>query len=230
MLDFTSFRIETATLELRFAPSFLIWDRSGAVWTEIVSLFPELHYSTVQPNQQVFESRSLRVMIELEALRVVCRGSDADKRVAEVSELILKLAAERFRIPAFTRLGFRDVRAQTFDSKEQAVSASERFLPSALSANLLPDAKTHQFQCGIRQETEAYGLSTSLRVEEREVKVALPWELMNYFPKMPPKEIVLVLDSDYYTVGMTEMASLNIEEWGRQASRTAKRYWNGVLG
>jgi len=230
MLDFNSFKTDTATIELRFAPSFLMWDRSGALWTEIQSRFPELKYSNVQPSQQVFESKTLRVMLELESLRVITRGQGADKRVADVSEAIFRLASDKYKISTFTRLGFRDLRSQIFESKEDALSASKPFLPSAMAANLLPDAKIQHFQCAIRQEADNYGLNTSLRVEEREVKVAFPWEVAEYFPTMPPKETVIVLDSDYYTIGTTERDSLNLEEWGKQASRTAKRYWNSVLG
>ena len=43
------------------------------------------------------------------------------------------------------------------------------------------------------------------------------------------KEHVVLIDSDYYTVGAVERDSLNLLEWSRQAERAIKKFWKGVL-
>jgi hypothetical protein len=229
MFDFSKSEIETITIEARFDPAFALWDRSGDIWAEIQSQFPELKIQAAAPSQVVFESPNTRAALEIEAFRVSCRGTIAEKLVAQISQRMLEVCSERLNIAVFKRVGLRELRICHSEEKEEAVSAVSPFLSAVLTEGAQPDIKTVALNWGMRQESETSGLFASLRTEEREITLNVPWEVRHLVPNKLSKIQLVVLDSDYYTIGTIRREALNFEEWSSQASRAIKRYWKRVL-
>jgi hypothetical protein len=229
MLDHEESKIDTITIELRYDPAFGIWDRAGEIWKRVQAQFPELRFQNAMPLQQIFESADARAMVELEAFRVICRGPDADKKTSEIAQALLNVCSDQLRIAIFTRIGLREVKKHSFASIEEAFSAVNSLLPAALVGKFLTDSTPLGFSFGLRQENKANGLLTSIRTEERERKLAFPWELRDLMSSDPPKEYLAIFDSDYYTIGATKRDALDIEEWARQGMRAIKKYWKSAL-
>ncbi|MGD0787116.1 MAG: hypothetical protein ABR898_03960 [Terracidiphilus sp.] len=229
MLDFSDCQVESITIEARYEPEFALWDRAGAVWTEVQAQFPELRVQAAGPSQVVFESLDTRAVIELEAFRASCRGADAERLVAEVSQRMLQVCSDRLKLAVFKRIGLREIRTRSFASTEAAISAVCSLLPQQIAEGLLVGSKFQAINLGVKQEGETSGLSAAVRAEDREMKLTVPWEVRDRVAGGTPKEHLVLFDSDYYTVGTTRRAALNIEEWAKQATRTIKRYWKGVL-
>jgi hypothetical protein len=148
MIDFSDFQIDTATIELRYDPALLLWDKSGAIWTEVLSYFPELRLQTAAPLQQVFESRQTRAVVELEAFRVISRGVDAEPLVVNVAQRMLQVCTDRLGISVFTRIGYREIRGRKFAESEEAVSTVSSLMPTAFDGKLLPGSRALAFTCG----------------------------------------------------------------------------------
>jgi hypothetical protein len=129
------------------------------------------------------------------------------------------------RLSTFRRAGFRTIRSKEFDSTFEAVAFAG--VGDGLASSVLGEgARRAGFQTADRYEMEGYGLLTSLRVEERETKVNVPWEarpLINFSTK---KKNYLVADADYYTIGTIENESFDVEAWIRQAVRLVRRHWS----
>jgi hypothetical protein len=229
MIDYEDFDVEYITIELRYDPAFMLWDRSGAIWTQLRSQYPELRNQSATPVQQVFETPQTRATVELEKFFVQCRGSDAEEKSAEVAQAMLEACSEHLRLSILTRIGFREIRTHKFDGPEEALAAAGRAAPSQFAGNLLPSNKPLLFTSGMKQEGEKSGLGTYIKGEEREIKLGFPWELAHRFNNEKIKEYVLSLDSDYYTVGMTPRSALDIGEWAKQASRSIRKHWKTVL-
>jgi hypothetical protein len=229
MLDFNESEIESITIEARFDPAYALWDMAGEIWAEVQSQYPELKVQTVGPSQVVFESLDTRAVVELEAFRVSCRGAAAEKLVAEISQKLLQACSDRLKLVVFKRLGFREIRISAFAKQEDAASSVAPLLTTEMKANLLADSKATHFTCGVRQESESSGLSASIRSEDRETKLTIPWEVRNIVSADHPKRHLVIFDSDYYTIGTTRREALNIEDWAHQAERIIKRYWKRAL-
>src|SRR5579863_4355457 len=54
-LSFDDLKLHLIAFEVRFDPSYLMWDRSGAIWNEVVKFLPELKTKQAEPNRTVFE-------------------------------------------------------------------------------------------------------------------------------------------------------------------------------
>ena len=53
-MEFDELKPPTASFEVRFGNTFLVWDRSGMIWSEVVARFPELKLRQPEPNKVVF--------------------------------------------------------------------------------------------------------------------------------------------------------------------------------
>ena len=229
MPDYSDYKIDVMTIEARYDPALAIWDKAGEIWAEVQSQFPELQFQSAMPTQQVFESNDTTAATELEAFRVSCRGVDAEKRVVAVAQKLLQVCSVRLKIAVFTRIGFRDIRSHLYSNMDEANSAVSPLLPEAFTRGLIDKSKYTAITCSVKQESDTSGLRTSIRTEERETKVTIPWVVRDRISADLTKENVVVFDSDYYTIGTTRRESLNIEEWAKQANRTIKRHWKSVL-
>jgi hypothetical protein len=149
--------------------------------------------------------------------------------VAEISQALLQVCSDRLKLAVFTRVGLREIRSHKFVNMDEANSVTTSLLSTAFTGSLIGDSKISSTTCAMKQESRTSGLSVSIRTEERETKVSIPWTVREQITVDPSKECVIVFDSDYYTIGATQRETLDMEEWGKQASRTIKRYWKGVL-
>lgn len=230
MIDFADAQVETVTFEVRYEPALLLWDRAGAAWQDVLRQFPELKSQNANPAQQTFESKDLRAVVELEALRVISRGENAEKRAAEVGQVLMDSCSDRFGISVFNRVGFREIRARKFPNKEQAFDHLKNFVPPSLLSSAIPDSRQTAFVFSTRSEGESTGLLATLRVESRETKIQIPWEFQGKMTDVLPKEHVILFDTDYYTTGATRREALRVEDWMRQANRMANKQWKGLVG
>jgi hypothetical protein len=230
MIEFDEFEIETVTFEVRYDPALMIWDRAGAIWTNVVSQFPELKWHNAAPTQQIFESRDVRAVVELEAMRVVCRGKDAIKRQVEVANAVLKSCSENLGISTFTRIGFREIRIRKVDTLESALIDLGPIVPTPMLSSFIAGSKPKTVVVSVKHEGEASGLTAGLKLDLRELKVTIPWEFKERLSDAFPKELLLTLDSDYFTVGTTRREAFSVEDWAKQANRTIAKHWKGIIG
>jgi hypothetical protein len=233
MREYDDFQTEQVTVELRYPPAVLLWDESGKIWNQILGRFPELKPVTLVPNQQIFESVHLRVSTELEALRVLARGPKAEGRGAEIAQAMLEICLKPMNIWSFSRVGLRVIKSRKFATIHDATADTFAMLPERMTRSLRDNSRVTALNVGYRQETEVAGLIAGLRAEEREIKVNFPWEISSRvsheLAKQFDKENVVIIDSDYYTIGATQAESLNVLEWSRQGERFIKRFWKEVL-
>jgi hypothetical protein len=218
--------LETYTFELRFDHAFLLWDKAGLVWSEMIAFNHSLKLQGVQPNVQTFETDSLRLSLDLQALRVSARGEDAIEEVTGTAEKLLAVASETINLDSFKRAGFRTIRTKEFDSAAEALEFGG-FTQDDNKGVLGEKSRKVGFFNSVRYETDKNGLLSTLKVEEREVGFTAPWESRTRIKLDPTVKLwILQADADYYTIGNIARESFDVETWIRQASKTTRREWS----
>jgi hypothetical protein len=218
--------LELIVFELRYDHAFLMWDNVGAIWSSMVALNPSLRVSGIQPNQQIFESATLQMTLELTQIKVEARGSEALEELSKNAAKFVDLAASKLKLSSFSRAGLRMIRTKEFGSSSEALEFAGHGAHDDTCA-LSPFASKVAFGESSRFETERFGLQFALKVEEREFTFNVPWQASPYLPVPPSKKKwVVVADADYYTVGIIERESLDVETWVRQAWKTIRRQWS----
>ena len=81
---------------------------------------------------------------------------------------MLEACTKYLKLSIISRIGFRDVKTIKFPSNEDAVASLRLLIPERISKTIDDPTKARSFNMGIRRETEAYGLLSSIRAEERE--------------------------------------------------------------
>ena len=220
--------LEFCVFELRYNPSPMIWDAAGAIWTSAIAANPSLAFALAQPNQQVFETDSLQLTLDITTLRVIGRGENALAEVSRNASLLLKIISEKLKLQTFTRAGLRIIRSKVFESSPQALKAAAVSIDEESPA-FGKDARKVGFAKNTRFETDESGLLASLRVEEREFSFTIPWESRPRIgAKLNRKEWVVVSDLDYYTVGKIDREVFDVETWLRQAVKKMEREWSAI--
>lgn len=219
--------LEQCIFELRYNPAYLLWDRVGSIWSAMIAANPSLKASTVQASQQVFETETLKISLELSVLRVSGRGADAVDDVVKNAGRLIKCVCARIKIDSFTRAGFRMIRLKAFERSADAMRFAK--MPNEGVTVLGEGNRKVGVVNSMRYESEKAGIQATLRVEEREVSFQVPWESLPFLPvKRKMNDYVLVLDSDYYTIGTVEQESFDAETWIRQASKTIQAQWSSI--
>jgi hypothetical protein len=217
--------LDHCVFELRYNPAYLLWDRVGSIWSAMIAAHPSLKATTIQANQQIFETESLKLSLDISALRVSGRGPQAVDEVLKNGNSLTKLLCEKVRIDSFKRAGFRMIRLKAFDTPAEAMKFAG--ISNGGLATLGEKNWKVGFVNSVRYENDNAGFQTALRVEERELNFQAPWESLPFLPfKRELKDYVVVLDSDYFTIGIVEQESFDPETWVRQALKTIETHWS----
>ena len=229
MISFDDLENELSTFELRFEPTFMLWDRAGTIWTMILDAVPDLKLSSVLPNQQVFETEDLQLVLELSVLRVNARGEKSLKTLIRSASALTDLATEILKIHSFKRAGFRTIHWREFPSIDTALKYVGDHGPGqsgALGKQAIRKALGHSN----RFESETAGIQSALRVEEREWNFTVPWESRPHLTgvSLSHKKWHVVVDNDYYTIGLVDRESFDVATWVDQAWNAIQAQWRSA--
>lgn len=229
MLTFDDFSIDLLTFELRFDNAYLMWDRVGTYWTRLQATIPDLKLLSVQPNQQTMETKDAQIVLDLGLLRVSTRGPKAFALMTDYSQLVYQTGCDLLELSTFTRVGYRSVRTKVYKDKSLALAEVASFGPKMSCHALGDNAHEVSFNLTGRFENDSSGLNATLKVEQREVKINVPWEALPHLENFTKNETVAYLDADFYTIGTTSRDALSADIWLRQADKLVKRHWIGFF-
>ncbi len=227
MLSFASFDLESVTLEARYHPAYLLWDRSGAIWSNATKRWPGLTRRNAQPNETSF---FLGHQFEFGSLLDRCylierfpRSNLSDFKSA--AEFFVNLVADNLEIEEFTRIGFRLVFTHEFNSLEDA----SMYTSELCRTSSFPQSKTFNIQGKVmfpelifRWEDEKFGVRVSLRCDERKVEISVPSQTKK-LQDQSSNEALSILDVDYYLKTSLTRHKLKVSAWIDQMYHVIRR-------
>jgi hypothetical protein len=227
MSAITDLEVETVSFELRYNTSYLLWDASGAIWSRMVAKYTDLTSIGAAPNQQVFDMETIQLTLEAGLCKVVGRGQDAIDHVIKVAHDFYPIVAQHLSLSSFTRAGFRVINSRAFPNSEEAMAFAHE--TGQVSLNTPKGlGKKAGFIYAERFETETSGLFVNLKVEEKTLNITVPFDGRSLLGSVKSKKTVFVADADYYTIGIIDRESLEVETWIRQATKVIRRYWENL--
>jgi len=233
MLNLSDFKLTQAVLEIRYANAYIIWDRSGKIWTEFSSLWPNLHMLTAQPNEVLFRLENkyeLSVQIDKAHIIELEPTSNLDDFM-ERADKFIKLVIQNLEIINFNRVGFRLVYVKGFPDSLQAAN-------SLISTKMISVPHGKQFNIEGRISFPKYSIvwesdSAAARIALEVVDKKIDFD--------PPPNVEglksahfetheLVYDLDYYIPAKLLPGQLNVKEWLSQTYHLIKRDSKSFLG
>jgi len=227
-LDFTQMTLERASFELRFPVTFLLWDRSGALWTRAKAAEPELKPGHVEPARITFRTGSMEATVETEAARIIANRPERPlKQLSRFGSTLTQLVLEELGVKDITRVGLRLIYFREYPNREQAsaaVQATKRLnVPSerifnTTSAPLFPEVS-------FRYDGRGVGTTVRFRAEARKVDFDPPFEfaILRVLEPVHKEVFGVSFDVDLFTLSPMSAGELNVVEWIDQAVHVVNR-------
>jgi len=217
---------------LRFDESFLLWDRAGALWSEVAAAFPDLKRQHVEPARVVFASIGAPVerelTVEIGRMGFVEYNPDRQlKRFAEAVDRFVEIVKSQLRPDQYQRTGLRTIFRKEFEGPEEA---AEPLLAMGFHQVLVAPEKLFgvpgpsiQPELSLRREDGKNGFAIRLKAETQRIELppipgwpelALPIAKTRHW---------LLLDVDCYIQTAISVDALATEEWILQTVHVIKR-------
>jgi hypothetical protein len=207
----------SASFELRYAPQFTVWDRSGTIWTEMAASYPHLANKQAQPN-----SVAVSLAPHLDALVSIDRAHVGNTMpnnklvtLKEAAGSLTPIIVKHLPIEQFTRTGMRLIFQKEFPRRELASdylhSAVALPLPRGKVMNV--DGRSVDPSYSFRWEGDKLGFHLRLAAVQNQINVDFPPEYAHLTP--PESELTLnrvIVDIDYYSHALVSVDQLKAED------------------
>lgn len=231
-LNLDAFKLFQATFEIRYDEAYLLWDKSGEIWSAVSQEWPNLKINKAEPNNTTLSVDNFQFSATLDKSYVIdLKPTSSLSEFISRTDKFIKIICNALKIKQFNRLGFRLIYVKRYPDKE---SVSKEMLD--LNLFKIPGEKCFKIDGKLSLPKYSYNLeddASAVRVslEARETKVDI--DEHPSIEEMKPLHLIkqeLVYDIDYSTVGKVSIGQLDVKEWLNQIYHLIKRDSNKVLG
>ncbi len=232
-MDLSHFDMQAVSFEVRFEPSFIIYDKAGSIWSGIQGGHPTLKLSHVTPEKVdgVVDDK-FQISIELE--RIAVHGFKPSRNFGEFTEFcseVIDRGVTTLKVGSFDRVGLRVVYRKSCRHKDE---------PSAFLLSLglmkVPDGKHFGISGKVKNphyamkwEDEDFGVQINIRAQERKIKVEPPLGEA-VFEAIDKDLFELDYDIDYYAQRKIGIGQFRTKDWIDNAMRLIRRDSKVFLG
>jgi hypothetical protein len=226
-LEFSQF-----SFELRFAHSFLLWDRAGRIWQETARLLPNVTVPNAVPNKIVMRDGPVDLNVEPNRMCVQLFDRNRLKGIPAVAGEFTQMVSSILELPEFTRVGLRMIYWKVFPTKEAVADEVLKFgflkIPEGRHFGVagLPLYPEITF----RKEEGSKGFSVRIKAEGVEYKLELPYIWHKVAKPVSEVHETLSFDIDLYIQGTILPSQIAFEDWITQSLHVIQRDANGFLG
>jgi hypothetical protein len=210
------FKLSQLTLEFRFPDSFLIWDFSGRLWTDMKAIFPALVMTDANPNRVMFQAAdrwNLEVSINVARLTDTKPTSTYDKET-ETIEKFVEIFVRHLKVATISRLGillvYNWVMRSEAELNEQAGNIFFRGKKLDKHFGVEPSKKClPTVHLNVEDEDLGYWFKIQPEVRTAELKTPPGESLLK---NQTSNEYRVNLSIDHYTVKSIDMEQLRIAD------------------
>lgn len=207
----------SASFELRYAPQFLVWDRSGTIWSEMAAAYPTITQKQAQPN-----SVAVTLAPQLDSLVAIDRAHVASALPAnkftalkEAAGALTPVLVKHLPIEQFTRVGMRLIYQKTFPARDLATDYLHKAVkfPTPHGKVMNVDGQLLDPSYSFRWEGDTLGFHLRLSAVQSNVNIEFPPEYVHLAP--PESELTLnrvIVDIDYYSHAQVSVDQLKAED------------------
>lgn len=228
-LRFDDLALHQAAFEIRYGNAFLLWDRSGSVWAELLSAQPDLKATHAEPSKIVFARRGDReLQLTVEIRRLVVVAVQPDARLSEFSDIVTRfaeIAVRNLQISVCSRVGLRVSFIKEYADRE---AAAEALLQTGM-LRLPPDpvfglsTPVVEPEISIRREDSKNGFSLRLKAETITFELDPSFGLAKFIKPESVLKHRIHLDVDSYLQAPIETSKLYFSDWINQTFHVIKR-------
>lgn len=232
-MDINQFSVRSLAFEIRYPPAFIIWDRSGMIWSDVSKRWKKIQPRDVKPNNVRYlidEHAELSIALETSAITIAKRDKAIDDLLPFCS-FIEHHVNNTLDVVEYKRIGFREVYFIKYENIDQAV---ENFMSTGVLKQISGkhfgiDGKISLPECVIRFENENLGCAVRFFTQTNTATLEVPPGEED-IKSLKLERHELILDCDYYTKVSTTVGQIKIENWVRQAHQVIRRDVGVIIG
>lgn len=229
---FSQLHLERLVFEVRYDAGYLYWDRSGHIFRDIITQFPQTKVQSVNllVSQATWVEEGLILSFNSEKCDISQSEVAGTKLFKEVAARMCDVVFKHLELNAFTRAGLRFVYIYPTPSKEDAdrlLSTSRLFCPDPKSAE--PFGHVNERELMLRVEGEQRGYAIRLSAAQRQVTNAgiikpLKLNADRFHPN------VVTFDVDCYTRKPGDISMLSVPDFVRTSERMLEENLMALVG
>lgn len=233
-LPFSSFRRSQLIFEMRYDEAYLLWDRTGSIWTALQPLFKKLRSNQAQPNQQTFIADDRYVLtIGLQRTSLTDHNPAGNvEKLLETVATFANTAIETLELRALERVGARCIFSLPCKSIEEAREKACAALPAFSSRPPLFNIKSGTIGPTIKLECDDgdFGYIAQLYANEKRFEVNSPPEATDSgWEKFEKKLAEVLLDLDFHTKKPVRVNAFDCKLWLQGWNKAIARDADGFL-
>lgn len=234
-IDLGTMNIARVLLEVRFDNAYLIWDRAGQLWSAATKRWPTIENQEAQPGQILFiHPEKFKFETRLERCSIAAYSPNRTlSTFTEYADEFISLVIETLEIIEFTRIGFRIIFHQEYDSREESTAsvAELRAINASPGPHFSKDERPVEINYLYRLEGEVTGTTVRVKSVRKNLDVAIPFDISFMGAESISKSMHLVeIDIDFYTVQSAAVSQIDVREWISDAYHEIKRGAKSLLG
>ena len=226
----------SATFELRYAPQFMVWDRSGLIWSTIAAQYPKITKRKAEPNAVAVNlAPHLHAVVEIDKAIITLALPPADLApLKEAAAVLVSMLRHHLPIEKYTRLGLRIIYHKTFPTQRAAEEYLQQCvaLPSPSGKVMNVDGRMLEPAYSFRWEGEAIGFHLRLSAAHARIGMELPVEFLHLMPNDSDLGVNrAIVDIDYYSHAQVSVDQVRsddlIDSWLKLIKRDMSKVFHG---
>jgi hypothetical protein len=226
-LDFSQFKLTSATIEIRYDNAYILWDRAGLIWSEANLAWFGLKANQAEPNVTRFVINDrFDVMVSLDRSHLIdTKPTSSLKEFIEHAPTFLNLVMDSLNINKLERIGFRLIYKKYFKDKDTAagtiIDSKIMTVPTNKIFNI--QGKVLLPSYSFVWEGESTAAQIMLKAVDRKIDFKVPVGLEDEIPPVHLTKYEVIYDIDYYTIKTVSRGQFNVKDWIEQAYHLIKR-------
>lgn len=230
-LDLSSFKKNSISFDFRYEPAYYLWDRAGAVWSNLKEYWPNLQSLDAQPNLASFRAgKEFAFEVAIDKAHITAFGLKHSD-IMEPFENFLHVVRKTLEIKSYTRLGYRVIYERKCNNKEDSTQLFKDLgivnFPKGQLFNIT--GSVYNPELSYRWEDEKIGLRVVLKSTVQKVKFDAPQNI-DELQSIDIENDLLVVDLDYYTKATTTPGQIKLSDWIKQIVHYINRDSKYFLG
>jgi hypothetical protein len=234
-ISFDDLKLETISFEARFEPSYLIWDKAGAIWSEVLKFFPELKMRQAEPHHTVFglsEGHELQVVVQSSSIAITAILPDKKLEVfSDITEHVMDSCARHLLISEYSRLGLRASFIKEFDTPAAAADAviSTGYVRAPTQQEFGVSSSPIGVEYSIRREDGKNGYVLWLKAQSIKIEAEPAFGLGPYMKPIHEMRHKLSLEVDSYLMARASVSQIRFTDWIAQTYHIIRRDGSRLL-
>lgn len=226
----------SATFEVRYAPQFLVWDRSGTIWSKMAAKYPQIANKQVEPNSVAVKlAPCLDAVIQIDKAIITSSLPPTDLTpLKDAAMVLMPMLLDHLPIEKYTRIGMRTIYHKPFPTQLAAVEYLQQCvsLPSPNGKVMNVDGRVLEQAYSFRWQGEATGFHLRLSAVESRIGMELPAEFLHLKPADSNLTLYrTIVDIDYYSHAQVSVDQVRpddlIDSWLKLIRRDLSKVFHG---